>query len=95
MKITLEETRHVAKLAALELSDSEVEQLAKDLSAILSYVDKLSELDTDLVEPTSHAVAMKPLWREDEVTNGEAVEDALANAPRREDGFFVVPSIIE
>ncbi|RMF24946.1 MAG: Asp-tRNA(Asn)/Glu-tRNA(Gln) amidotransferase GatCAB subunit C [Deltaproteobacteria bacterium] len=95
MEISLAETRHVAALAALALSDEEVEQLAGELSAILTYIDKLSELDTDLVDPTSHAVEMKTLWREDEVTNGESVEDALANAPRREDGFFVVPSIIE
>ncbi len=95
MEITLDETRHVAALAALELSDEEAEQLADDLSAILTYVDKLSELDTDMIDPTSHAVEMKPLWREDVVSNDESVEDALANAPRREDGFFVVPSIIE
>ncbi len=95
MEISRDETRHVAALAALDLSDEEIEQLAGDLSAILSYVEKLSELDTDMVEPTSHAVEMKTLFRQDEVTNGEAVDDALANAPVREDGFFVVPTIIE
>jgi aspartyl-tRNA(Asn)/glutamyl-tRNA(Gln) amidotransferase subunit C len=95
MKLSPAEVRHVAVLARLELAEEEVETLCSDLSSILSYIEKLSELDTDEVEPTSHVVSMKTPYREDEVTNSPSTEDALANAPQREGTFFVVPSIIE
>ncbi len=95
MKLSASQVRHVAALARLELSDAEVESLGEDLSAILDYVEKLNELDTSDIEPTSHVVAMETPFREDRVTNPQEPERTLANAPKRENGHFVVPSIIE
>ena len=95
MKISVEQVRHVASLARLDLADDELESLAEDMGRILSYVEKLGELDTDGVEPTSHVVAMETPYRDDVVTSKPSTDDALANAPEREDNFFVVPSIIE
>jgi aspartyl-tRNA(Asn)/glutamyl-tRNA(Gln) amidotransferase subunit C len=95
MKLSRDEVLHVAGLARLELSEHEIESLRQDLSSILTYVEKLSELDTSAVTPTSHVVAMRTPYREDEVTNAPDTEAALANAPRRDGAFFVVPAIIE
>jgi len=95
MKLSREEVLHVAGLARLELSDVEIESLRQDLSSILTYVEKLSELDTANVAPTSHVIAMHTPYREDEVTNTPDPEAALANAPRRDGDFFAVPAIIE
>ncbi len=95
MELTPDEVRHVAVLARLDLSEDEINSLGNELSSILTYIEKLEELDTSEVEPTSHVVSMKTPFRKDEVTNSPSVEDALANAPQSEDDFFVVPSIIE
>ena len=95
MKLSREEVLHVAALARLELTEQEAEKLRDELSAILTYVDKLGELDTSNVAPTSHVGAVKEAFREDEVTSVPNTDAALANAPRREDNFFVVPAIIE
>ena len=95
MKLSREEVLHVAALARLELTEHEAETLRDELSAILTYVDKLGELDTANVAPTSHVAAVTSALREDEVTNVPDTDAALANAPRREGNFFVVPAIIE
>ena len=95
VKLTREEVLHVAALARLDLDDSEVESLREDLSAILNYVEKLAELDTDAVEPTSHVVDARAPMREDVVTNHPDVEAALANAPKHDGESFLVPAIIE
>jgi len=95
VKLSRDEVLHVATLARLKLDDAEVARLSDDLSSILSYVEKLGELDTSDVEPTSHVVSVEAPFRDDEVTNTPDAEAALANAPRREGAFFVVPAIIE
>jgi aspartyl-tRNA(Asn)/glutamyl-tRNA(Gln) amidotransferase subunit C len=98
MAISEDQVRRVATLARLRLGDDEVERLAADLGRILDYVDKLSELDTSTVEPTSHVVAVEAPFRADTVerTDGETcAEEAVANAPRRDGHFFAVPPIIE
>jgi aspartyl-tRNA(Asn)/glutamyl-tRNA(Gln) amidotransferase subunit C len=94
-RITLEQVRHVARLARLELSEAAEQSLQSDLSAILGYVDKLSELDTDNVEPTTQVGEPGTPMRDDEVTNRPAPEEMLANAPERSRNFFKVPKIIE
>ena len=94
-KINLEQVRHVAQLARLELSPQEEERLQVELSAILSYIDKLNELDTAEVEPTAQVGEAGTPAREDEVTNRPAPNEMLANAPAREGNFFKVPRIIE
>jgi aspartyl-tRNA(Asn)/glutamyl-tRNA(Gln) amidotransferase subunit C len=94
-KISLDQVRHVARLARLELMPAEEQRLQVELSDILGYVDKLNELDTADVEPTAQVGESGTPIREDAVTNRPAPEEMLANAPAR-DGFFVkVPKIIE
>jgi len=94
-RITLEQVRHVARLARLELSSSEEESLRGDMDEMLAYVDKLNELDTANVPPTAQVGETGTPMREDEVTNVPAAAEMLANAPSRERGYFKVPKIIE
>ena len=88
-KITLEQVRHVARLARLRLSPDEEERVRADMDEMLAYVDKLNELDTAQV-----GEAGTPM-RDDEVTNEPAADAMLANAPSRERNYFKVPKIIE
>lgn len=94
-KITLEEVEHVARLARLALTPEEKERMRSQLDAILAYIDKLRELDTTGVEPTSHAIPMTNVMREDEPRPPFPKEEMLANAPERDGDFFRVPKIIE
>ncbi len=89
------EVRKVAKLARLELSDAEVAEFTGQLSAILEYVEKMNELDTDGVEPLAHCLPISNVWREDDVSESLGTEAALANAPERDGAFFKVPRILE
>ncbi len=95
MKITKEQVGHVAKLAKLSILDDEKEKFALELEKILTYVEQLNELNTEGIEPTSHAVRLENVFREDKVQPSLSVEIALQNAPQREKGFFKVPKIIE
>lgn len=94
MNITVEQVQHVAKLARLELEPQAVEKLAGQLANILEYVEKLSEVDTSEIEPTSHAIALTNAFREDRIHTHLDPEEALDNAPAREEGCFVVPKVI-
>lgn len=94
-KITLEQVRHVALLARLELSPQDEERLRADMDEMLAYVDKLNELDTKNVAPTTQVGEAGMPMRDDEVTNQPAADAMLANAPARERGFFKVPKIID
>ncbi len=95
MKITREQIEHVARLARLELTEQEKEMFTGQMDAILAYVDKLNELDTSDIVPTSHAVPMENAFREDAVTESFETDRALLNAPDRADNFFRVPKVIE
>jgi len=94
-KITRKEVEHVARLARLELTEEEKERMTAQLDSILGYIDKLNQLDTSRVEPTTTVIPMVSVMREDEVRPSLKQEEALANAPDREDVFFRVPRIIE
>lgn len=94
MKISTEEVMHVANLANLELSAQEVEEMTGQLDGILSYVAKLSELDTTGVQPTTHATASQNAFREDEVRGSLTQAEALANSPFQNEEAFVVPKVI-
>jgi len=91
MAISRDEVLRVARLARLELTEDEVERFTEQLSAILEAVAKVSELDLSEVEPTAHPLELVNAWAEDEPRPSISVEDALANAPDREAGFFKVP----
>ena len=95
LKITLEQVRHVARLARLELSPQDEERLRADMDEMLAYVDKLNALDTKDVAPTTQVGEAGTPMRDDEVTNQPAADAMLANAPSRERDYFKVPKIIE
>ena len=89
------DVEHVARLARLALTESERARMREQLSAILQYIDKLKAVDVDGVEPTSHAVPLLNVMRDDEPAPCLRQSEALANAPDRVGEFFRVPRIIE
>jgi aspartyl-tRNA(Asn)/glutamyl-tRNA(Gln) amidotransferase subunit C len=93
--ISREDVEHVARLARLELSEVELERMRVELNNILAYIDKLRSLDTRGVEPTSHAVPLTNVMREDEPRPSFPRDEMLGNAPDRVGDFFRVPRIIE
>jgi aspartyl-tRNA(Asn)/glutamyl-tRNA(Gln) amidotransferase subunit C len=93
MEISRDEVLHVAKLARLALSEEEIEKFRVQLSAILEAVGKVSELDLEGVPPTSHPLDLVNLLAEDEPAPCLSRDDALANAPDPEGGFFGVPAV--
>ncbi len=94
MKITQKELEHVTHLARLTLSDQELETIRGQLDNILSYIDKLGELDTSGIEPTTHVFSVNNAFREDVVTESLSRENSLANAPQQNNENFQVPKII-
>lgn len=95
MTITDETIDYVGILAKLELSDEEKEQAKQDMTNMLDYVSKLNELDTDNVEPMSHAFPVNNVFREDVVTNTDDREQLLKNAPEQKDGCYKVPKTFD
>ena len=90
-RISRDEVLHVAQLARLELSDDEVAKLQEQLSDILEAVSKVSELDLTNVPPTAHPLEIANAWAEDEPEPCLTPDEAFANAPDRDDGFFRMP----
>ncbi|MEW5945928.1 MAG: Asp-tRNA(Asn)/Glu-tRNA(Gln) amidotransferase subunit GatC [bacterium] len=95
MGVTSGYVRHIADLGRLDLSDEERETFASQLNDILEYAAMLNELDTEGVEPASHVVPLKNVFREDVVRESFPVEEVLSNAPDARGNFFCVPKIIE
>lgn len=95
MKITQEEVRHIAMLSRLNLSGDEAETMRGQIDSILNYVDKLNQLSTKDVIPTSHVLPLQNVLREDAARESLPREKALANAPDKADGCYRVPKIIE
>jgi aspartyl-tRNA(Asn)/glutamyl-tRNA(Gln) amidotransferase subunit C len=95
MSINVKQVRWVAHLARLELSDEELSQLTRDLSAILEFVDQLNQVNTDNVEPLAHPLALENVFRADETAPSLTVSEALANAPDRRGDFYGVPAVFE
>jgi aspartyl-tRNA(Asn)/glutamyl-tRNA(Gln) amidotransferase subunit C len=95
MSVTNEQVRHIARLARIAMSDEEIERLAPELNNILGWVEQLSEVNTDGVEPLTAVIEQKLRLREDAVTDGDCREEVLANAPDAQHGFFAVPKVIE
>jgi aspartyl-tRNA synthetase len=94
-RVSPDHVKHIAKLARLKLTDSEVLLYQKDLNSILEYVETLRDLDAENVRPMSHVIPMKNVWREDKPGKPGKAEEILSNAPAREKDFFKVPKIIE
>ncbi len=95
MSVTIDDVRRVARLARLSVRDEKLEPLAKELSQIFAWIEQLNEVDIDGVEPMASSVDVKLPMRKDKVTDGDIRDQVLANAPRAEEGFFVVPKAVE
>jgi aspartyl-tRNA(Asn)/glutamyl-tRNA(Gln) amidotransferase subunit C len=93
-KISQDEVRHVANLARLELDERDEMRMTEQMNNILTYVDKLNQLDTGDVSPTTHAIPNMNVFRPDAVRQSLDREQSLANAPRSDGASFVVPKVI-
>lgn len=85
---------YVAKLARINLNEGEIDKFSPQLSRVLDYIDKLDELNTEEIPPTTHVMDIKNVLREDEVKQPLDREEVLKNVPEKEDGFFKVPKVI-
>lgn len=92
MKMDIEK---VARLARIELTEDEKKIFGEQMEQILNYMEQLNEVDTSGIEPTSHAIPLFNVFREDEPQKSFQRESVLKNAPEQEDGYFKVPRIIE
>lgn len=95
MSVDAETVRRIAHLARIAVAEEEVGHLQGELNAILAFVDQLREVDVSGVEPMTSVTPMQMKMRIDEVTDGGKPEDILRNAPASDDGFFLVPKVVE
>jgi aspartyl-tRNA(Asn)/glutamyl-tRNA(Gln) amidotransferase subunit C len=95
MSVDADTVRRIAHLARIAVAEEEVEHLRGELNAILAFVEQLSEVKVDGVEPMTSVTPMDMKKREDAVTDGDIPDDIVRNAPATEDHFFVVPKVVE
>ena len=95
MSVDADTVRRIAHLARIAVAEEEVEHLQGELNAILAFVEQLSEVKVDGVEPMTSVTPMEMKKRDDVVTDGGIADDIVRNAPAREDHFFVVPKVVE
>lgn len=95
MALVKQEISDLARLARLDLSEEEQEELGEELDEILSLAEKINEVDTEDVEPTYHALPLSNVFRDDETRPSPSPESALDNAEESVDGYFVVPRVID
>lgn len=95
MSVTKEDVRKVARLSRIAVSEERLEEMTGELNGIMDWIDQLNEVDIDGVEAMTSVVETALPMREDVVTDGNIPDKVLANAPRSEDGFFVVPKAVE
>jgi aspartyl-tRNA(Asn)/glutamyl-tRNA(Gln) amidotransferase subunit C len=95
MSVDADTVRRVAHLARIAVADDEVEHLRGELNAMLAFVEQLSEVDIAGVEPMTSVMPMAMKMRKDEITDGGIADAVMANAPVREDHFFLVPKVVE
>ena len=95
MSVSPEQVRHIARLARIAMSDEEIAALAPELNNILGWVEQLSEVNTEGVEPLTAVIDQKLRLRDDAVTAGDQRDEILLNAPAAQHGFFAVPKVIE
>ncbi len=95
MSVDKDTVKRVAHLARIAVSDAEAEALREDLNTILGFVEQLNEVDVTGVEPMTAVIPMKMKMRADAVTDGARADSVVANAPTREEHFFVVPKVVE
>ncbi len=95
MKVTKEDLQNVAVLSRLSIAEDQEEKYIGQLDKFLTYVENLSGVDTEGVKPTTYALPMQNVFREDTVEESLGREAALSNAPLKEDGYFKVPKVLE
>lgn len=95
MKISKDDVLYVANLARLNVSEQEAEKLAVEMGSIIDFADMLSEVDTNGIEPTNHAMKMENVFREDVITGSYDRDLILKNAPSKEAGCYSVPKVVE
>lgn len=95
MSVDAATVRRIAHLARIAVAEDEVEHLRGELNAMLSFVEQLSEVDVDGVEPMTSVTPMAMKKREDTVSDGGIAEDIVRNAPATDDNFFLVPKVVE
>ncbi len=95
MSVDIKTVKRVARLSRIAVKDDEAERMARELNAILGFVEQLDEVDVNNVEPLTSVIPMSLRTREDVVTDGNKAADIVANAPLTEDHFFLVPKVIE
>lgn len=95
MKLSVAQVEHVAALAQLALTDGEKELFRQQLSSILEYAERLQQLDTDAIPPTSTVLPLENVMRDDAVRPSLPLADTLANAPAVEEDCFQVPAVLE
>lgn len=95
MSITKETVAKVAKLARIKITEAEQEKFAGELTGIMNWIEQLSEVDTDGVEPLTSVVDVKLHQRHDTINDGDYRDQILSNAPEAQEGFFVVPKVVE
>ncbi len=94
MAVSRKDVEHIAELARLKFNEDELNNFTEQLNEILAYVEKLNELDTENVEPLSHPIEGNNVFREDVVKKSISTEEALRNAPEKDENFFHVPKVI-
>jgi len=93
--VSAEDVRKIARLSRLHVEDEQLSGLADELNGILGWIEQLGEVDVEGVAPMTSAVDMRAPMRADEITDGGKRDDVLKNAPKKDDGFFVVPRSVE
>lgn len=95
MSVDLDTVKRVAHLARIAVTDADAERMTGELNVILGFVEQLNEVDVEGVEPMTSVIPMQMKKRRDVVTDGGKAVDVVANAPMNEDGFFLVPKVVE
>ncbi|MBR73154.1 MAG: Asp-tRNA(Asn)/Glu-tRNA(Gln) amidotransferase GatCAB subunit C [Rhodospirillaceae bacterium] len=95
MPIDKATVQRISRLARIHIDDNEIEVVAKELNGIIDWVEQLKEVDTDSIEPMTSVVELKLPKRKDMVNDSADRQELLSNSPESEDGFFVVPKVVE
>lgn len=95
MSVDSDTVRHIAHLSRIRLEEERIEPMREELNVILAFIEQLSEVDTSSVEPMTSVVQTKMRLRKDVVSDGNKADDIMANAPLSDDGFFMVPKVVE
>ena len=95
MSIDKETIKHISKLARISLDDKKIDNLSKDLSSILKFIEKLNKLNTDDIKPLTSIIDASLKFRKDEILEGKIREQILKNSPEKNEEFFVVPKVLE